>query len=171
VIAEWQFKEMRLGYRLNHSLQDNRAAGRERADLQNFVHNVAFGWNPLPTLDLSLEVNFEDANNREEARTDRRVSFGFIANWQATRRQSLNATFSTIGAGDLARTNNSRNIEFDLQWNYRLTRETENRFRKVQTVFFMRYSNRFARARNFSENVNTLTKSQTFNTGLNFIFF
>ncbi len=170
-ISEWQFKEVRLGYRLNHSLQDNRAAGRERADLQNFTHNTTFGWNPLATLDLNVEVNFEDANNREQAASDRTLRFGFTANWQATARQAFNTTFSTIGAGDLARTNNSRNIEFDLQWNYRLARESENRFRKFQTVYFIRYSNRFARARNFLENVNALTKLQTFNTGLNFIFF
>lgn len=86
----------------------------------------------------------------------------------------LNATFSTIGAGGFGaweRTSDSRNVEFDLQWNYQLTRESENRFKKFQTVYFVRYSNRFARVRNVSENVNTLTKLQTFNTGLNFIFF
>src|SRR5262245_12162946 len=173
-VAEWQFKEMRMGYRLNHSLQDNRAAGRERADLQNFIHNVAVGWNPRSTLDLNFEINFEDANNREQARTDRTLRFGVNANWQATTRQSLNATFSTIGAGGFAerlRTNDSRNVEFDLQWNYRLTRESENRFKKFQTVYFVRYSNRFGRVQNVLENVNTLTKLQTFNTGLNFIFF
>ncbi len=173
-ISEWQFKEMRLGYRLNHSSQDNRAAGRERADLQNFTHNVAFGWNPRATLDLNFEINFEDANNREQAQTDRTLRFGVNANWQATTRQSLNATFSTIGAGGFAaseRTSDSRSVEFDLQWNYRLARESENRFKKFQAVYFVRYSNRFGRVRNVLENVNTLTKLQTFNTGLNFIFF
>jgi len=173
-IAEWQFKEMRLGYRVNHSLQDNRAAGRERADLQNFTHNVAFGWTPRPTFDLNFEINLEEANNREQAQTDRTLRFGVNANWQATTRQSLNATFSTIGAGGFAerlRASDSRNVEFDLQWNYRLTRESENRFKKFQTVYFVRYSNRFARVRNVLENVNALTKLQTFNTGLNFIFF
>jgi hypothetical protein len=173
-VAEWQFKEMRLGYRLNHSLQDNRALGRERADLQNFVYNATFGWNPTPTLDFNFEVNFEDANNREQTATDRTLRFGLITNWQATGRQSFNATLSTIGAGgfaERARTSDSRNVEFDLQWNYRLARESENRFRKFQAVYFVRYSNRFARTRNFIESVDALTKLQTFNTGVNFIFF
>jgi hypothetical protein len=84
--AEWQFKEFRVGYSLNHSLQDNRAAGRERSDLQNFTHNVTVGWNPLTTLEVNLDLNFEDANNRELARTERTLRFGFAANWQATRR-------------------------------------------------------------------------------------
>jgi hypothetical protein len=174
LVAEWQFKEMRLGYRLNHSLQDNRALGRERADLQNFVHNMTFGWNPTPALDLNLEVSFEGATNRERAATDRTLRFGVVVNWQATSRQSFSTTFSTIGVGgfaERARTNNSRNVEFDLQWNYRLTRESEKRLRKFQTVYFVRYSNRFARAQSFLEGVNTLNKLQTFNTGVNFIFF
>ncbi|MGH9838763.1 MAG: hypothetical protein ACREEM_08265 [Blastocatellia bacterium] len=170
-VAEWQFKEFRLAYRLNHSLQDNRAVGRERADLQNFTHNATFGWNPLATLQLNLDLNFEDANNREQTRTDRTLRFGGIVNWQATTRQTLNVTLSTIGAGDLARTNKSFNNEFDLQWSYRLSRENESRFKKVQASYFIRYANRFARTRNFAENVNNLTKLQTFNTGLNFIFF
>jgi len=169
--SEWQFKQFRVGYTLNHSLQDNRAISRERADLQNFVHGVTVGWNPLATLEINFDVNFEDANNREQAATSRTLRFGFNANWQASVRQSVSATFATLGAGDLARTNDSRNIELDLQWNYRLTRESENRFRKTQVNYFIRYANRFARTNNFLENVNALTKLQTFNTGLNFIFF
>jgi hypothetical protein len=169
--SEWQFKQFRVAYTLNHSLQDNRAVGRERADLQNFTHGVTVGWNPLTTLEINFDVNFEDANNREQAATNRTLRFGFNANWQVSVRQSASVTFATVGAGDLARTNDSRNVELDLQWNYRLTRESENRFRKAQVNYFIRYSNRFARTNNFLENVNALTKLQTFNTGLNFIFF
>jgi hypothetical protein len=169
--AEWQIKEIKLAYRLNHSLQDNRALGRERADLQNFTHNGTVGWSPLSTLELNFDLNFEDANNREQARTDRNLRFGATANWQATRRQTFNLTLSTTGAGDLARTARNFNNEFDLQWAYRLTRENENRFKKLQANYFLRYANRFARARNFVENIDNLTKLQTFNTGLNFIFF
>jgi hypothetical protein len=169
--SEWQFKQFRVAYTLNHSLQDNRAVGRERADLQNFTHGMTVGWTPLTTLEVNFDLNFEDANNREQAATNRTLRFGFNANWQISARQSASATFATVGAGDLARTNDSRNIELDLQWNYRLTRESENRFRKAQVNYFIRYSNRFARTNNFLENVNALTKLQTFNTGLNFIFF
>jgi hypothetical protein len=170
-VAEWQVKEIRMAYRLNHSLQDNRAVSRERADLQNFTHNATVGWNPLTTLELNLELNFEDTDNQEQARTDRTLRFGGTANWQATKRQTFNLTLSTIGAGDLARTTRNFNNEFDLQWSYRLTRENENRFKKVQANYFLRYANRFARARNFVENIDNLTKLQSFNTGLNFIFF
>ena len=172
ISAEWQLTEKyRVSYRLNHTLQDNRAIGREIADLQNFVHTASFGFTPMPTLELSFDLNFEDANNRELANTNRTLRLGFIANWQATTRQSVNLTYATLGAGDLRRTTNSRNDEFDLQWNYRLTRESENKFKKVQMIYFIRYSNRFARINNFVENINNRTKLNTFNTGLNFIFF
>src|SRR5215475_11277193 len=170
-VAEWQIKEIKLAYRLNHSLQDNRAVGRERADLQNFTHNATVGWNPLTTLELNLELSFEDANNREQARTDRTLRFGGTANWQVTKRQTFNLTLSTLGAGDLARTTRNFNNEFDLQWSYRLTRENENRFKKVQANYFIRYANRYAHTRNFVDKINNLTRLQTFNTGLNFIFF
>jgi hypothetical protein len=171
ITAEWQFKDFRASYRLNHTLQDNRAIGRERADLQNFIHTASLGWNPKTTLELSFDVNFEDANNRELINTDRNLRFGFAANWQATQRQAFSAVFATAGAGDLRRTNNSRNVEFDFQWNYKLARESENKFKKVQTIYFIRYSNRYARTRNLIEEVNNLTRLNTFNTGLNFIFF
>jgi len=172
VTAEWQLTEKyRASYRLNHTFQDNRAIGREIADLQNFVHTASFGFTPMPTLELSFDLNFEDANNRELANTNRTLRLGFIVNWQATTRQSVNLTYATLGAGDLLRTTNSRNDEFDLQWNYRLTRESENKFKKVQMIYFIRYSNRFARINNFVENINNRTKLNTFNTGLNFIFF
>lgn len=168
---DWTLEKFRFGYRLNHTLQDNRQRTREKADLQNFIHGVTFGWNPLPTFDLSFEMNFEDANNRELIRTDRTLRFGLISNWQATQRQSFNLIFSTTGAGDLTRNVRNRNLEFDLQWNYRLNRESENRFRKVQANYFVRYANRYARNRNLLEAVNALTRLNTLTTGLNFIFF
>jgi hypothetical protein len=169
--SEWQIKKFKLAYRLNHSLQDNRALGRERADLQNFAHSGTVGWSPLATLELNFDLSFDDANNREQARTDRNLRFGAGANWQVSARQTFNLTLSTTGAGDLARTTRSFNNEFDLQWSYRLTHENENRFKKFQANYFLRYANRFARSRNFTENVDNLTKLQTLNTGLNFIFF
>src|SRR5262249_37248843 len=112
-----------------------------------------------------------DANSRELARTDRTLRFGLTTNWAPTKRQTMNVTVSTIGAGDLARTTKSFNNEFDLQWSYRLSRVSDNRFKKTQVNYFVRYANRFARSRNLLENIFNLTKLQTFNTGLNFIFF
>ncbi len=173
--SEWQFgerfKNLRVAYSLNHSMQDNRALTRERADLQNFVHGLAVGMQPMPTLDFAFEINFEDANNREQIRTDRTLRYGLTANWQADLRNSFNVIFSTIGQGDLGRSVRNRNLEFDLQWNYKLTRENPNKFKKWQANYFVRYANRYARNRNFLDALNVLNRANTFNTGLNFIFF
>ncbi len=171
IAAEWQFTNWRATYQLNHSLTDNRAVGRERSDLQNFAHVVGIGWTPRPTLQVNFDVNFEDANNREQAQTNRVLRFGVNTNWQMTTRQTWNATFTTIGAGNLVRTQRNRNLEFDLQWAYRLTREHQNRFKKYQVNYFVRYSNRYARTLDSVFGFNSLTRLNTFNTGLNFIFF
>ena len=123
------------------------------------------------TLELNFDLNFEDANNREQARTDRNLRFGATANWRQATRQTFNLTLSTTGAGDLARTARNFNNEFDLQWAYRLTRENENRFKKFQAItsFATPIASR-GRGTSWTTSIN-LTKLQTFNTGLNFIFF
>ena len=171
IAAEWQFPLWRVTYQLNHSLTDNRAVGRERSDLQNFVHVVSIGWTPRPTLSVNFDTNFEDANNREQAQTNRILRFGINTNWQMNARQTWNLTVTTIGAGNLVRTQRNRNLELDLQWAYRLTREHQNRFKKYQVNYFVRYSNRYARTLDSVFGFNSLTRLNTFNTGLNFIFF
>lgn len=171
IATEWQFPRWRVTYQLNHSLTDNRAVGRERSDLQNFVHAVSIGWTPRPTLSVNFDTNFEDANNREQAQTNRVLRFGLNTNWQMNARQTWNLTFTTIGAGNLVRTQRNRNLELDLQWAYRLTREHQNRFKKYQVNYFVRYSNRYARTLDALFGFNSLTRLNTFNTGLNFIFF
>jgi hypothetical protein len=169
--AEWQFEKVRVTYQFNRSLQDNRQIGRALADLRNRINVLNVGWMVSPVLDLSFELNNENVLNGESRRTDRTLRYGFNANWRATTRQTFNLTFTTIGAGDLARTSRSRNIDFDTQWSYRLSRENENRFKKVQTNLFVRYANRYLHSRDSVFGLDNLTKLQTFNTGLNFIFF
>ena len=170
-VSEWQAGRWRLAYRLNHSSQDNRQPGRERADLRNAVHEVILGWNPLTTLELNAELGAESALNRETERLDRTLRFGFGAAWRMSRGALLSANLATTGVGDAAQTSRRRNTELDLQWTWRFGGESADRFKKVQTTFFLRYANRLARARDDLFGVNTLTRLQTFNTGLNFIFF
>jgi hypothetical protein len=168
--AEWAWSRWRLGYRLNHSFQDNRQPGRERADLRNLTSGFTLGINPHNALDLNFDLNAESAQNRELNRTDRTLRFGVNTNWRLTPNTTLNATISTTGAGDLGRITRSRNAEFDLQWSYRFG-FGENGWKKVQGQFFVRYANRYARFRDQAFGVSNLTKLQTLNTGLNFTFF
>ena len=54
------------------------------------------------TLELNFDLNFEDANNREQARTDRNLRFGAAANWAGDQAPGDRNRRSTTGAGDRA---------------------------------------------------------------------
>ncbi len=174
VSADWQISKFRLGYRFNRSSQDNRQQGRELSDLENLIHGLSFGLNPAPSLDLNFEVNHEDANNLEFRRTDRTLRYAVNANWRMTPWAALAVNVSTIGAGDLARTSSSRAIEGDAQFSYRFDGEHPGWQRifanRLQAQFFVRYANRFARARDLLFAINSINKVWTLNTGVNLTF-
>ncbi|MGH9844652.1 MAG: hypothetical protein ACREEM_38525 [Blastocatellia bacterium] len=168
--SEWQFPKWRLTYHFNRSLQDNRQPGRAASDLRNLINGLAFGLNPHKVFDLSFDLNLESARNFETLRTDRTLRAGINSNWRMTPRMTLNAIVSNTLAGDLARTTRNRNTEFDLQWSYQFTRG-ETGWRKVQSQFFLRYADRYARTRDFAFGLDNLTRLKTLNGGLNFVFF
>src|SRR5262249_56589491 len=104
-----------------------------------------------PTFDVNSEINNERANNFEIRRADRTMRYAANTNWRMTARAAFALNLSTIGAGDLARTSSSRAIEGDAQLSYRLDGEHPVWQRlvanRVKARFFIRYANRFARAR------------------------
>jgi len=168
--SEWQLEKWRLAYRFNYSFQNNRQPGRETADLRNLINGVTLGLNPHSSFDLNFDLNIESARNFEMSRTDRTYRAGINTNWRMTRNITVNAIVSNTLAGDIARTTRNRNTEFDLQWSYRFV-VGEDRWRKVQAQFFVRYADRYARARDFLFGLDNLTRLRTFNGGLNFVFF
>jgi hypothetical protein len=169
VSAEWNWTKWRFSYRWNRSMQDNRQFGREFADLRNLVNTLSLGFNPSPKLQLSVDVNAEQARNSEAKRTDRTLRFGFNATWQMTQRMAFTTMFATTGAGDIAGLNRQRNAEADLQWSYRLfALESSAERQRLQSQFFIRYANRYAFTRDLLFGVNNLTKLQTLNAGMNF---
>jgi hypothetical protein len=168
--ADWQFQRVRFGYRFNHSFQDNRQSGREQADLRNLINGFTVGLNPSSAIDLNLDISLESAKNFETGRIDNTDRIGANVNWRMSQRAVLAATVSTIFAGDATEISRSRNAELDLQWSYRLGVE-RSRFRKMQSQFFVRYANRYARSLDNLFGLNSLTKVQTLNMGLSFTFF
>jgi hypothetical protein len=170
ISADWQFEKVRLGYRLNHSLQNNRQPGRESADFINLIHGLSLGITPTASLDLAFDLNIESAGNKELARVDRTFRVGPNINWRMSPSASLSANLTTTLAGDDAGLNRNRSAEADVQWSYRFAVE-KDRFRKLQSQFFIRYANRFQRSRDKAQGFNNLTKSQTLNLGLSFTFF
>ena len=174
VSADWQFTKLRLGYRFNRSSQDNRQPGRELADLENLIHGLTLGLNLTPAIDVNFDVNNEQANNFEFQRADRTLRYAVNTNWRMTPRATFALNISTIGAGDLARTSNSRTIEGDAQLSYRMDAEHPVGRRlfanRLQAQFFIRYANRFARTRDLLFIVTSLNKVWTLNTGVNLTF-
>jgi hypothetical protein len=171
-VAEWQVASLlRLGYRFNLSFQDNRQLGRERADLLNVVNGVTVGLNPLRSLDVTFDLGNERASNFEQNTINSTLRVGTNINWRMTQTMAWALNAATTGAGDRAGTNHSRNIDFDIQYSWRLLSTERTRFRKVQAQFFIRYANRYASSEDLLFRLFNINKLQTVNAGLNFIFF
>ncbi len=168
--AEWQWEKWRLAYRFNQSFQDNRQPGRALADLRNLINGFTLGLNPHTAFDLNFDLNVESAKNFEMRRTDRTLRAGVNTNWRMTPKTALNATISNTLAGDTARTTRNRNTEFDLQWSYSFG-FGETGWKKMKGRFFIRYADRYARARDFVFGLDNLTRLKTLNSGINFVFF
>jgi hypothetical protein len=168
--SDWQFEKLRIGYRANHSLQNNRQPGREFADTINFTNAVSIQTNVTKSLDVNVEFSGDNVKNKESVRTDRLLRLATGINWRVTARNAIAANLATTYAGDVARTVRNRNAEFDLQWSYQFTLGKE-RFKKLQGQSFLRYANRYASSRDNIFFFNNLTRAQTLNIGLSFTFF
>lgn len=169
--ADWQGEAWRVGYRYNHSFQDNRQTGRELSDLKNTVNSIMLGITPYRALELNFDLTAESAHNREMNRTDRAERAGLGINWRTTEKSALAANISAAFAGDAAHvSSSSRNAELNLQWSWRFDIE-RSRLQKMRGRFFIRYANRYARSHNLILGFNHLIKLQTINTGLSFTFF
>lgn len=168
--ADWQLQKWRVGYRFNRSLQDNRQPQSASADFAGLTNGIGVGISPTSALDLNFELNAESAEDRASQAIDRTLRFAPTINWRMTAKSALASNCSITLAGDEAGTKRNRNVEFDVQWSYRFGWE-KDRFRKVQGQFFIRYANRYGRARNRLFDLNDLQKTQIVNLGLSFTFF
>ena len=168
--SDWQIEKFRVGYRFNHSLQNNRQIGRQLADLVNFVHAITTGFPVRETLDLTFDLSLEQAKNIETQRLDRTYRAATVANWRLPRNHVLAANLAHTFAGDRAGTSRNQNFEFDLQWSHQFTFGKE-KFKKLQGQAFIRFANRFASARDFAFGLSNRTRLQTVNIGMNLTFF
>ncbi len=167
---EWQFEKIRLGYRTNHSFQNNRQPGLELADLINLANAISVGLPVTPTFDLNVEFSFDSAKSKETGRIDRTYRLAPSVTWRMNQRATLTSNLSTTLAGDVTNLTQNRNVEFDLQWAYQFS-AGKDRFKKFSSQAFIRYANRYASSRDNVFKLNNLTKAQTLNVGLSFTFF
>jgi hypothetical protein len=168
--AEWQFQKLRLGYRLNHSLQDNQQPLKQLADLSNLSNGVTIGMTATQSLDFNLDLSRETAHNRKTRQTDHNLRLAPTLSWRITKSSALTANLATSLAGNNFSTSEARNVELDLQWAYRFSFQ-KDRFRRIQGQFFIRYANRYASNRDRVFLIQNLTRLQTLNCGMSFTFF
>ena len=168
--STWQFTKFNLEYRYSRSFADNRQTGREIADQIGWTHGVAVGVNPLTTLGFTVGLNFESSNNLEAVQVNQTKALTLGVNWQPFKNATFSGNFSNSLAGDLARTNNSRNANFDMQFAYNFNIE-KSKFRKFGMQSFIRFADTFARNNDFIFNVNNRTRVKIINAGLTFNFF
>lgn len=171
--ATWQLSDkFNLAYRYNQAFQDNRQEGRENADFRSQVNAFTIGTKPFSDIDLDFELSEERQNNIEQIQTDNTFRFSTRTTWRTPflKNSTFNANISTTFLGNSNRTSESDNIEFDVQWAYRFS-FGEKKFKKMETQFFIRYTNRYANTIDRIFFANNFNKAQTFNFGLNFNFF
>ncbi|MBK9155599.1 MAG: hypothetical protein IPM25_15550 [Chloracidobacterium sp.] len=171
--AQWALSDSySLGYTYNRVFQNNRQPGREIADLRSTVHGVTFGMKPWEDLDLDLELSEEAQENFEQQRIDRSVRVGARAAWRTVflPNSIFSGGLTVTVAGDDGNNSDARNAEFDLQWAYRFTLG-KKKFKKLDTQFFIRYSNRYGNTIDRIQVLNSFNKTQAFNMGLTFNIF
>lgn len=168
--AEWQVKKLTSGYSFNRSFADNRQPGRAKSDFLNQTHSARLGVNPLPSLNLNVDLSRDSANDLESLKLLHTWRVGSTAAWNLNKRMTWTGSISNTIAGDRAQTSGSRNTEFDTQFSFRAGRERE-RWQKVQTQVFVRYANRYARSHDLLFNLMNLTRVQILNGGVTVTFF
>lgn len=168
--SQWTLSEtLSFSYRYSRAFQDNRQPGRERADFRSTVNAFSIGTKPTKDLDLDVEIADEMQNNLEQPRKDKTLRLGTRATWRTAflKNSVFTSGISFSLAGDTGNQNDARNAEFDLQWSYRFA-FGKKKFKKLDTQFFIRYSNRYGNTIDRIQTVNSYNKTQAFNFGLSF---
>ena len=124
--VEWQRTRWRFSYQRNSSDQDNRQIGRELADFLNTTNNIAISWNALAAVDVSADFGFDDAENKEQAQTNRTRRLGGSVNWRPTSSTVVAGTFSRTSQKDdpLASEQTSTDLRAELSQRFPLLRLT-----------------------------------------------
>ena len=168
--ADWQFQKLNVGYNYNRSFTNNQARGRERFDFLNQTNAVRAGFNPTGRLNLNFELTRDSANDFGSVKLSRTWRIGPTVSWTLNKHMSWTAGLTNTIAGDRAQTSGSRNTEFDTQFSYRMGAEGGG-LKKVQSQIFIRYADRYARARDLVFGTANLTRARIFNGGINVTFF
>jgi hypothetical protein len=120
IVMQWTGTRWQAEVHLNTSDQDNRQAGRERADLLNTTNGLTVSLTPWDRFTLSLDAGIDGARNREvDQRTQTR-------HWSASSRlqpfvpSTLTATYVRTTSDDRPLTSRTSNNDLRVEWQQRL---------------------------------------------------
>lgn len=168
--SAWQFKKFTFEYTYNRSYADNRQTGVEKNDQLGWVHGFTLGVNPLETLSFNVGLTLDSQRNFELEQVNGTKTLNFGVNWQPFKNATLTTDFSQNLAGDAARTNRNRSINYNAQFAYNFNIE-KSRFKKFGMQLFVRFADAFARNRDFINDLNNRTQTKLVTGGLTFNFF
>ena len=168
--STWQFKKFNLGYTYSRSYADNRQADSEAKDQVGWVHGITIGVNPLEILAFNFGLTFDSQQNFELDQVNSTKTLNLGINWQPFKGATFTSDFSQNLAGDAARTNRNRNINYGAQFAYNFNFE-KSKFKKFGTQIFVRFADTFARNRDFLNDLNNRTQTKIVTAGMTFNFF
>jgi hypothetical protein len=168
---DWTGNAWRLGYRLGHSLQDNRQPGREAADFENINHAISLGLSPGSSIDLALEVAFEKAQNKEVDRTDKTTNFSVGFNMPTSDKSNLNLNLTATHSVDNLQTTFNDNVNLSSQWSYRFNYDLRQGRPLFQGQLFIRYSRTAINSEDTVFGINNELMNWTINTGVSVSLF
>jgi hypothetical protein len=168
--ADWQIDKVSVGYSYNRSFTNNQQIGRALADFLNQTTGARVGFSPTNKLTFNFDLTRDSASDLEGAKLLRTWRVGTTASWTIGKHITWTAGISNTIAGDRARTNGSRNTEFDTQCSYRVGID-RGELKKVQTQMFIRYADRYARSQDLVFQTFNLTRVKILNAGLNITIF
>lgn len=167
---EIQHASFRAAYQFNRSFQDNRQPGRLLSDLMNLTNTVSVGVQAGNAFDVTVDVGFEDAENREIAATDVTRRVGVAANWRPFSRTVVMGNIATTTLRNDGGTRDDRATDLNVQVS-RAIPLWRGGGDKPQAQLFVRYARQSARL--FEALLGTRDRRHlwTFNTGFNISLF
>lgn len=139
--AAWQIGRWRLQYRYNQNIQDNRQAGRERADFFGVSNAISVDVSVRSNFDVGYEGSSEHQTSRETSQTNRTRHAGGTLTWRPTALTTITSLASINVTRDDPLTSDVTSTEqrLELAQGFNLGRTPAGGGTRGQ--FFLRYGN------------------------------
>ncbi|HEX9895276.1 MAG TPA: hypothetical protein VGA78_15210 [Gemmatimonadales bacterium] len=160
--STWNLRHLTFGYRLAHSLQDNRQPGREASDFANLIHGATVGLTPLRSVSVDLSLDLERAENRETSAIDRTRRFGGRASVTPGSQSTLAFSLSHTRAEDDAGLRRRLDTILDTQWS-----STVPGLRRFGSRYYFRFSRTTGRVLDQAVGLDQSTERWSISSGFN----